>query len=117
MSFVVCVVEDVIVCEYDGVDWNEGVGKHRSWKMTFKNTGEDDLLILTDGDMSIYCSVGGADYYMGDENYGEPYVPKFYYVNSYKSGYVSGSADELLEEYNIELLDWQLSEPIENTFK
>lgn len=113
----VYVVEDVIVCEYDGVDWNEGVGKHRIWKGTFKNTGEEELLVLTDGDTKIYCSVGGADYYMGDKEYGEPYVPKFYYVTSFENGTVSGGADDLLDKYKIELLDWQLSEPIENKFE
>lgn len=111
------VIEDVLVCEYDGVDWNEGVGKHRIWKGTFKNTGEEELLVLTDGDTKIYCSVGGADYYMGDKEYGEPYDPKFYYVTSFENGTVSGGADDLLDKYKIELLDWQLSEPIENKFE
>ena len=113
----VYVVEDVIVCEYDGVDWNEGVGKHRIWKRTFKNTGEKDLLVLTDGDTKIYCSVGSADYYMGDKKYAELFVPKFYYVTFRENITESGSAEDLLDKYKLELLDWKLSEPIENKFK
>ncbi len=113
----VIVVEDVIVCEYDGIDWDEGNGKHRNWKKTFKNTGEEDLLVLIDGDTKIYCSVGGADYYMGDKEYGEPFIPKFYYVEFYDNITVSGSAGDLLDKYKIELLDWHLSKPIENKFE
>lgn len=113
----VFVVEDVIVCEYDGIDWDEGRGKHRNWKMTFKNTGEEDLLVLIDGDTKIYCSVGGADYYMGDKEYGEPFIPKFYYVEFCDNITVSGGAGDLLDKYKIELLDWYLSKPIENKFE
>lgn len=109
------VAEDVIVCEYDGVKWNEGIGKHRTWKKSLKNSGQENLLILTDGDIEIFCNVGKAEYYMGDLRYSvnEAHTPVFYYISPQKSG----STKELLDKYDIELINYQLSEPIENSFK
>lgn len=113
------VIEDVLVCEYDGVDWDEGNGKHRAWKEYFKNTGEDDLLILTDGDTKLYWSIGKAEYYMDDLKYTvrEPFTPSVYYIEEYDDISVSGGAEELLNKYKIELIDCQLSKPIENKFE
>lgn len=110
------VIEDVIVCEYNGVGWNEGAGKYRKWKGTFKNTGAEEIIVLSDADTRICCSIGDAAYYMGDKEYGDSYVPKFYYVETFDNGTVSGDAEDLLDKYKIELLDWKLSEPIENEF-
>lgn len=109
------VVEDVIICEYDGVRWNEGIGKHRVWKKILKNSGEENLLILTDGDVKIYCNIGKAEYYMNDLKYSvnEAHTPVFYYITSKGSG----SERTLLDKYKIELIDWEFSQPIKNSFR
>ena len=41
-------VNDIYVCEFDGFDWNEGVGKHRKWKGYIKSSGTDVLILLED---------------------------------------------------------------------
>lgn len=109
------IVEDVIICEYDGIRWNEGNGKYRAWKESFKCSGEEHLLILTDKDIKVFCNVGKAEYYMGDLKYSvsEEHVPVFYYI----SNQGSGSARAMIDKYDIELINWQLSKPIKNVFK
>lgn len=109
------IVEDVIVCEYDGIKWNEGSGKHRTWKKSLKNSGQESLLILTDGDIEIFCNVGKAEYYMDDLSYpvNEAHTPNFYHVSSQ----LFLNTKELLDKYDIELINYQLSDPIENSFK
>ncbi len=115
------VVEDVIICEYDGIKCDIDSGKYRAWKKTFKNTSEEKLLILTDGDTKIYCNLGSGGYYMGDLTHfaNEPHTPEFYSITSYDDVDISlsGNDKELMEQYNIELIDWQFSKPIENKFE
>ena len=115
------VVEDVIICEYDGIKWDIDSGKYRAWKKTFENTSEEKLLILTDGDAKIYCNLGSGGYYMGDLMYSinEPHTPEFYSITSYDDVDISlsGNDKELMEKYKIELIDWRLSKPIENKFE
>lgn len=109
------VVQDVVICEYDGIKWDEGSGKHRTWKKHLKTLKSENVLILTDGDLEIYCNIGSANYYMGDVKYtlNNPHTPVFYY----KNGKISGSTDDLLDKYKIELVNWELSAPIINSFK
>lgn len=115
------VVEDVIICEYDGIKWGIDSGKYRAWKKSYKNSGEEKLLILTDGDTRIYCNLGSGGYYMGDLMYSinEPQTPEFYSVTSYDDVKISlsGNDKELMDQYKIDLINWHLSEPIENKFE
>ncbi len=109
------VIEDTVICEYDGMGWNEGRGKHREWKKYFKKSSQEDLVIFTDGDIKICCSVGSARYYMDDEKYptDQEYAPTFYCIYPIGAYY---DREELLKKYDIELIDWQLSKPIKNSF-
>ena len=115
------VVNDVFVCEFEGVIWNEGFGRHRQWKGYVKSTGKDHLVLLEDGNLKFACSLGSAAYYMDDPSMegADEFTPSIYYVRTYESGGVSSGVagiEKMLEEYKLELVSWQLSKPIKNSF-
>ena len=116
------VIDDVFVCEYEGIEWNEGHGRYRQWKGYVKSSGKDHVVLLEDGNLKFACKVGTAAYYMGDPsmaNAGE-YAPSIYYIRTFESGGVSSGVagiEPLLEEYKLKLISWKLSRPIENYFK
>ena len=110
-------VEDVYVCKYDGVGADEGHGKYRTWSGYIKGSGETDVLIAEDADRKVYCFVGDAEFYMNDERYPEkrPLTPRLYDVE--KNVDAEGlSPEEIAKVYDIEIVSWNFSEPIENSF-
>ena len=115
-------LKDTYVCEFDGFDWNEGVGKHREWKGYFQSTGEEKFVLLQDGNLSLAVAVGYPEYYMSDPTeYEVAYEPYIYYIiepNEF-GGTSSGVMDiePILEQYKIKLISWKLSEPIQNSFE
>ncbi|MFC5529788.1 hypothetical protein [Cohnella yongneupensis] len=117
------VIEDKVICEFDGFGWNEGQGKYRKWKQRFAS-GNDKITLLKVGDIKeIYFPVGNARYYMGDlkEEY-EEYnndIMSAILIEKIGNGTQSGviRADQLLFEYHIKLISWDYTQPIENKFK
>lgn len=114
-------VNDVYVCEFGGLDWNEGVGKYRKWKGYIKSSGAEELILLEDGDLKFAVSVGSPEYYMNDpicqwsEN-----TPSIYYIKPNEfGGTTSGASDiePLLEQYKLKLISWNFSDPIQNSFE
>lgn len=49
-------INDVYVCQYDGIGANEGSGKYRVWKSYIKSTGEENLILFKDGNLTLACS-------------------------------------------------------------
>ncbi|WP_407453779.1 hypothetical protein [Methanobrevibacter sp.] len=118
----VITVNDVYVCEFDGFDWNEGVGKHRKWKGYIKSSGAEELVLLEDGDLKLAVSVGFPEYYMSDQSITQikELTPSIYYIKPNElGGTTSGSLDiePLLEQYKLKLVSWNFSEPIQNSFE
>ena len=111
-------VSDVYICEFDGFDWNEGVGKYRKWKGYIKSSGAEELILLEDGDLKFAVSIGSPEYYMGDPScpYSEN-TPSVYYIKPNELGGTSLGIESLLEQYKIKLISWAFSEPIENSFE
>lgn len=110
-------IKDVYVCEYEGVRFEGEYGRSRMWNGYIKGTGEASIFITEDADRKIYCSVGFATFYMDDEKHPieRPLQPRFRYET--KNSTASGSlSDELLAYYDIEIISWTFSEPIENSF-
>lgn len=60
------VVDDVIICEYTGIEMNEGIGKYRTWEKYIEGTGEDDHFITEVDGYKLYFNLGSANEYMGD---------------------------------------------------
>jgi len=116
------VVEDTIICEFDGVGWNEGIGKYREWKSHLASDQKERAILITvDARVKIYCFVGSAEYYMNDEKYPEqrPLTPRVYDVklNSWDMNIYFHSQEEIFDYYGIKLVCWEFSEPIVNSFK
>jgi len=115
------VVEDVFIAEFDGFGWNAGEWRYRRWRGWIKGSGERMVLLLDDEEKRIYITVGGARYYMGDERHQGmgPLIPQITVVKNNAVGgtTISGPSDELLAQYGIELISWELSPPIVNSFR
>ena len=109
-------VEDVVVCKYDGVGIGDN-GKFLKWRKWILSTGEEDLLLLSDGNINVYCTVGNADYYMGENQEKKQVHPKVF-IRKYENSLITSSADPLeLAKYNIKILQYAFSEPVENIFE
>jgi hypothetical protein len=116
------VIQDTLICEYDGVGADEGRGKYRKWKQRLAS-GEDRLTLLKlDENKEIIFPPGDAQYYMGDRD--DTSMEQTLFPNALllkKEGRITIeeliSADQLLDEYNIKLISWNSSEPIKNSFK
>ena len=109
-------VEDVVICQYDGVGIGDN-GKFLKWKKWISSTNEEDLLLLSEGDIKIYCTVGNADYYMGENQEKKQLQPQIF-IRKYENSLTTSSADPLeLAKYNIKILQYTFSEPIENVFE
>ncbi|CAM2777453.1 hypothetical protein PASE110613_00170 [Paenibacillus sediminis] len=116
------VIQDTLICEFDGFGADEGRGKYRKWKKHLASGNERITLLEVDQTQEIYYSPGSPNYYMGDlESSGE-----------YRHGFPDAliierdgrftsnrliRADELLNKYHIKLISWNPSPPIKNTFK
>ena len=110
------IVEDVVMCEYDGIGFGDN-GKFLKWKKWVASTGEEDLLLLTEENKKIFCTVGKADYYMGKTQEKELPKPKIYMEKQENSITISSADPAELAKYDIEIIDYEFSQPIENQFK
>lgn len=109
-------IEDVLICEYDGVGIGNN-GKFLKWKKRIASTGEEDLLLLSEENKKIFCTVGNANYYMGEIQEDETPNPKLY-IDECKETITTSSSDPVeLEKYNIRIIHYEFSQPIENIFK
>jgi len=114
------VVEDVFIAEFQGFSWNFGIGGHRRWNGYVLSTKTRGVYVLSDGNRRIYFTVGTANYYMGDlwRPFEEPFVPGLIMHELRESGGTLTSwREELFEQYDIELISWELSPPIVNSFR
>ena len=117
------IVEDTAVCKFDGFEqWGEA-GKYRKWK-TYLKSGKERLTLLKVDNMEFYFSYGTAQFYMGDNDYKEPenmnYNPNVIDYMVWENGRERGSsmlAAEAWEKYQLRIIDWQYSPPIQNSFK
>ena len=114
-------VNDVYICEYDGIGFSSIFGKkERRWKGYIKGTGEEGVFLTEDKERAIYCFVGDAEFYMNDEKYPEqrPLTPRLYNVEIILIGDIPiYSTEELMERYDIKIISWEFSDPVENTFR
>lgn len=98
------VATHTVICEYDGVGWNE-----------------DILLEVIDESTGIYFPPETADYYMDDlKDYviGGGLFPDalLYKIQGDPDDFSIIRADELLEKYKIKLIKLEDSPPIKNKF-
>ncbi|REK66644.1 MAG: hypothetical protein C6P35_08245 [Cohnella sp.] len=115
------VINDTLICEYDGVGVDEGQGKYRKWKQRLASGKERVTLLKVDDTTEIYYNPGSPRYYMGD--LGESVYFKHNFPDASiikKDGrFTTDSvirADLLQKEYNIRLIRWDYTQPIKNSF-
>ena len=123
------VIEDTIICEFDGFESHGTAGKYRKWKSRLKSGNEYITLIKgNDGNVTfeIRLSYGSPNYYMGDLRYNsrETYKKMLFnkelnytqWENDVQTGKIL-TEDETLEKYKLKIIDVQYSLPIQNGFK
>ncbi len=121
-------VNDIYVCEYEGIGMNEGVGKYREWKGYVKSTGEKKLILLEVDIGTFACAVGYPEYYMNDPTMlDEAYTPTIDFIPSsdlvrYSDEWeevvaLASEPEAMYEQYQIHLVSWKLSDPIPNSFE
>lgn len=116
------VIEDTLICEFDGIGADEGRGKYRKWKSRLASGNTNIILWEKKGKVTqeIYYNYAPPGYYMGDP----------YFKDGNKSNYSdvvlkTESSDiteefisekKLLQKYKIEIVSWECEEPIQNVF-
>ena len=131
------VIEDTIICQYDGFAL-DGSGKYRKWKTRLASgEGTNDYITLLNNEVGhAVMSAGRARVYMGCmihemDNWERRELRKelreagISDVNSEISVFEVDEygrrrrlrEEELLEKYNIKIIEWTHSPPIKNTFK
>ena len=128
------VIEDTIICEFDGFNVEGENGKYRKWKIYVKSTGERMIVLydLRTNDiftewgsqvLELCFDPGNAEYYMGDVGGRERkgslghWIDYLYILPDGKTGYSSLELDEAWEKYKFRLISWEPSPPINNIFK
>lgn len=119
------VYEDVVICEYDGVDNLGTGGKKRKWSKRLKSGNEHIVLLqdkTNDVPFEIYASIPGLpEYYMGDfkkskEEYEQGMKDDRYLGYKQKDIEHSIKKEKALEQYGVKVINVECSQPIENSF-
>lgn len=121
------VVEDTLVCEFDGFEVRAlGGSKERKWKSRLKS-GRARIVLLRTDDVEIFYDPGlsnsQAAIYMGDNKiyhgdngstFPNAWCRKISTDKNEKAYIIY--AHEMLSEYKLQIVSWQPSDPIENDF-
>lgn len=129
------VIQDTLICEYDGIGSNEGQGKYRKWKDILAGGDRELPLLEVNGRTEISYYPGIAEYYMGDLDRTEEYqqtVSDSIIIEQggiiiKKDGRVFendgktintqfSNSNELLDKYHIKLISCDSTPPIKNDF-
>ena len=130
------VIEDSVVCEFDGYDLSvPSINKPRKWEEYLKSGEEEKCLIIKQENTNssikknrhnewanLGLFYGCAEYYMGDPSARSLVTkyPQFIYYETYKNHYNWGtklSEKELEKYFGIKVIKFEFSEPIKNEFK
>lgn len=122
------IVEDTLICEFDGFGANEARGKYRKWSSHLKS-GNEKITLLQNNDIEIFFTPGMNDWeigavYMGDNeiyhNNINSTFPNAYCLSglnaTMKNAYII-SGEEMWKNYKLKLISWEPSQPIKNKFK
>lgn len=116
----VITVNNTYVCEYEGIGWAAAGGSYRKWKGYVKETGLENVLICEDSKRKIFCVVGEPLYYMGEKERFErkgwknkSLSPPHLYSDDKTDDYDLISVEEIKQTYNIEIISWEFSPPIQ----
>jgi len=123
------VIEDVIICEFDGFKRLGSGGKYRNWKKSLESG--DEYMTLLDlrplneitetGNqlLELYFPYGSAEYYMENGSGKDALLDMIgilYETPEGKIGHSGYTPEEAWEEYEIRIISWESDPPIENRF-
>ena len=119
------VIEDIFIAEFSDIVPNSiAVGSgFRRWDGHIASTGERRVVLLVDGSRRIYAYVGDAAYYMNDERWPrrEPLTPTVVMTEIDDTGRIRTLHQtlnrEIFEPYNLYIISWEFSDPIESIFR
>jgi len=131
------IVEDTLICEYNGIGWGFDQGYYYKWKGNLASGNErvtvyvENNINIVENDSNkiityreIYFTIGNPKIYMGDYdpemNLYKSITANAILLTKYKEGKnkeITVSPNDLLEKYGIELISWEPSEPILNNFR
>lgn len=107
-------IKDSIICDYDGIDYAFDGGNFRVWNCDYKENKDDGKYYIdkeNNPKLFIYVPYNKY-YYMGDEEEdysGEPYA---------ELDYLPGEVEtQTIEDFDIEIVKWNPSEPIKNSYE
>ncbi|MCM3625764.1 hypothetical protein M3194_00120 [Paenibacillus glycanilyticus] len=120
------VIEDTLICEFNGFGWDEGNGKHIKWEARLANGNKLASFLFTEdyqygvklfdgfikgqGGTSIIFDIGNPQYYLGYKNYTD-YSPGRVSISSpLATGVIN--EDELSNKYNIKIIEMKFSQPL-----
>lgn len=117
---------DVVICEYEGIESFGTAGKKRTWSRKLKS-GNDCIILLqsetNDTSFELYTPIPGLpEYYMGDFQQSraeyESSMKNTRYLGCVRNGMESRiKAEDAWEQYHIKIISITCSSPIENEFK
>ncbi len=129
------VLNDIVVCEYEGIKISGSGSKYRSWAEKLKS-GKKMLTLLDLKDEAYYTDwgtqvveicldPGSAEYYLGETNprFGPPEPPDgewidyLYLTKDGKYGYSAFTKEEMWEKFKVKILNIDYTKPIKNSFK
>ena len=111
-------ITDTIVCEYDGYSFSLEGGNSRDWTCEFKNNEDYGLYYVDmENEPDLYIMVPDApDYYMGDKEYDkDDAAPFIRYVDEETGTYYEEK--EKIDVVDIEIIEWNPSEPLKGNIK
>ena len=114
---------DSKICSFDGFMYGGGE-KTRKWKSYYKSEPESGRIILQmiDDQLELCLSLPPASYLMGDPNFKNEHlveIPRIYLFDREKgySIYQKDKVNRVLEEINFEIVSWECTPPLKNSFK
>ena len=117
-----------MICEFDGFGFNEGNGKFRKWKARLKS-GNNRITLLKNGNIEIYYfpikdDSRLAGVFMGDTEYYTGGIggtfPDAWYTTNFEDETINDyiiDAGDMINKYNLKLIKWECTPPIENNFR
>jgi len=115
------IIEDILVCEYDGVSIYGDSWKENSWKSSLRSGGKRIILLQIDEEWELHYGTPGATTLMDSAEAaaeGWNYFSKEAMLRDKSlNDSVGGdrvNEEELLSKYGIKIVSWYIAPPIDN---
>lgn len=112
------IIEDTIICDYDGYSYAIETGNTNDWNCNFKNNNDyGQYYIDPENEPELSIIVPDApDYYMGEKDADkEQAKPRINYYHESTGTYYS--EEQSIDLIDIKIIKWEHSEPLKNNFK